>query len=290
MRFVRLPVVLLCVAGTLLVAQSPTYAARPWFGWRRHQRTTTYLPSPLGAAPASEPFLPPAAGLDHPDPPPAQPLQPGERPLLIHVTLAPKELVARTSFTWGYNDVAGQFVEGGRGVVDYRGGVAFAAIPPSVNVEAVEIRACVDYVQPQHVDLQYVLRPTVGASGVAAVLPTTSNVQRQRLLLRSLRTIYSGDYLSASFQTRSATGDAMRQHGSTLLRANDLAGARFGLVERIAEFPVRPEDRGPTDWVLHGRLQGRPVELSFAVEDREAIEVFQDAQGRLRVWLGPGAP
>lgn len=245
----------------------------------------------LPSVPPPTNFFAPASGLPESDPHPPLPLQPGERPIVVVVTLAPREMVARTTVTWGYRDAAETFVQGGRDVFDYRGGVVFGVIPNGVEVNSVEIHARVDYVPAEVLDLDYILQPQVSDSGINAVVQTTANTAKQRLIFRSLGAVRADDYIVASFRSRSF--DVLSPHeqrGSALLSATELLPAVSTIVQKVAEFPYRPGDRNNVDWVIHGRLQGKHVERKFSSENREAIEIFRNSLGELDVWLGPEAP
>jgi hypothetical protein len=245
-------------------------------------------PAPAAPPPTSliDTFFPPAAELTRVDPPlPA--LAPGERPITILVPLAPKALVARTLVTWGFKDATGAPVAGGRDVFDSQGGVSTGVIPAGVDVNTLEIHARVDYVEPQFADLEYLVTPTIGVSGVNALVQTSANVQEQRLIFRTFRPIHAGDYLVARFHTIASSGDASQeQQASTVIEAEDLRHAERATLQKLVSIPTRVEDGAKVQWKLHGRIQGAQVSKEFIVEHRNAVEVFMNTSGQLDVWLG----
>jgi len=215
-------------------------------------------------------------------------LEPGERPVTIVVPIASKELVARSVVVWGVRNSSGDFVEGGRKVFTYEGGVADGRIPVGTSPDEIEIQVKIDYVQNEYRDLEYTFRPTVSDAGINTLVQTTSNVVRQQLILRTLGSVRPNDYLIAEFRSIPLNADSeFAQSASKLYRSEQLTHAINSIIVTSVEIPVHPDDKNRIAWTIYGRLAGKKVSKSFEVENRAAFEVFANQQGQLDVWLGP---
>jgi hypothetical protein len=51
-------------------------------------------------------------------------------------------------------------------------------------------------------------------------------------------------------------------------------------------IPLKNEDNSEVHWTIRGRLNGKKVETTFKVKNRNAIEVGVSQQGDLDIWLG----
>lgn len=233
--------------------------------------------------PLRTPFFETETPLSVADPNPANAITQGDRPINILVAIAPKELVARSTVSWGVNDASGKTVSSGRHVFTHEGGVVFGEIPADANSPKIRILVKVDYLQHEFTDLEYIFEPEVTSAGVSIVVPTTSNLVTQQIVFRSLKTVRDDDYLVIDFETKS---NEQIQKGTTLLQPNELKHAIKSIFVKSLGVPLKNEDNAEVHWTIRGRLNGNKVEKSFSIKNRDAIEVSLNRQGDLEVWFG----
>lgn len=211
-----------------------------------------FIPEPTGAIGASpEAPLPPAAPLS---------LSPGARPVVLQVSKATPQLVARSVVTWGYNDTAGRFITAGSGTFDHRGGVLTGEIKADTPVDAVQMVLAVDYANPQLSDLTWRLQEPVTSAGVNHIFDVTSARLHTLVLLDiPLCGIDEQDYLFFAWRFQSGGASSYLHSGVLRLQYADLQRARGLLIRRQFDLPLRQHGEGQLQWSITGTLRKHPV-------------------------------
>lgn len=181
------------------------------------------------------------------------------RAVLIQISSAPYDWVARSTVTWGYNDSAGEFVSAGMGVLDHNGGVIFGEVPGNATANNVVVKVAVDYVNPVLQDEVREYRVPVETFGAHLLVDPTSGILRNRVSLKVEGDLTSEDYLVFAWVYGGNEG-IQRQSGAEWLFWPSLIKARDGYL--TLDFGVPVIDRkwdSKIDWTLTGTLNGKTL-------------------------------
>jgi hypothetical protein len=189
------------------------------------------------------------------------PLVPGAKAVMITVSGSPKELITRSTVTWGFNDDQGKYRLGGRALFGSEGGTLAGEIPRDFFPAKIEVSYVVDYVDPMFTDIRSTYQCPVKTSGVNSILPVTSNLARIKIGFRTPKELAQDDYLL--FQWRYDSKDTkqveLEQRGSIWLPYETLKNTRI-LIERELTFPLRDFNDGTVKWSLTGSINGKAIE------------------------------
>ncbi len=186
------------------------------------------------------------------------PLTPGSKAVKVVVSVGVPEVVARSSVSWGYHDAEGRFNLGGTQDFDYRGGTLFGEIPADFSPQTIEIKAVIDYTNPEVGDVAYKLNELVTDAGVLVLLNTTANKCHTFITLLADKKLKLRKENELVLAWRYASADPgqppVRHEGAIHLSYSDLKALRGGALQKQFDLPVRSQDDGRLVWTLEGRV------------------------------------
>jgi hypothetical protein len=187
-----------------------------------------------------------------------EPLPVGSAPVSISIGRAEPSSIKRTVITWGYNDLNGKFVLGGRGIFDSDGGTLVGHVSPTATKE-VEIATSVDYANPVHTDINNVYKCQLRTSGVNIILPYSAFFSSIRIMFRIPKNIGNGDSLVFhwKYDPDDDSQSGSRQQGTIQLTSSTLTSNQ--LIARTISFPIRDFKAGSFVWAMSGIFHGRPL-------------------------------
>lgn len=241
-------------------------------GIRRHAAThaacISFLLCLLAATASAQTHAASSNGVDKIPPPPHSvekiliegqpPLTPGSKAVKIVVSVGVPEVVARSSVSWGYHDGEGKFKLGGTQDFDYRGGTLFGEIPADYSPKTIEIKAAIDYTNPEVGDVAYRRDEPVTDAGVMVLFNTTAIKCETVITLladKKLKLRKDNDLLLTwRYESADPSQPQVKHGGSISFSYSDLKAVRGGLIQKQFDLPVRSQDDGRLFWSLEGRV------------------------------------
>lgn len=201
-----------------------------------------------------------------------QPLTPGSKAIKVVVSLGSSKVVARSSVSWGYHDDQGRFKLSGTKEFDYGGGTLSREIPSDFSTKTVEVKAVIDFTNPEVSDLASKLdEPVTDAGVLISINATAIRCQTFITLLADKKLeLRKENYLLLVWQYESADPrqPSVRHSGVIRLSYADLKALRGG---SSRSSPTSPSARLSTEAVTnfnHGRL------LDWMVQSPSALIVI----------------
>lgn len=190
------------------------------------------------------------------------PLVPGSKAVMISVSGAPKDLITRSTVTWGFNDNQGKFRLGGRALFEAEGGTLAGEIPREFFPEAIEVSYVIDYTNPMFTDVRSIYECPVRTSGVVSILSPASIFAKIKIGFRLPTTLNQNDHLSFlwHYSSEDTKQPEVEQQGSIWLPYYTLKRELGALTEREITFPLRNFRDGTVMWSLTGLINDKNIE------------------------------